>query len=195
MARMAGDFPQRSFEQLFSRRDAVPGGGAGRDAGSGMRSKHRPARSRNGTMCSITSSSFLQSINCAMAKWPTGTTRRAFRIWISSSIQEEQLRTSSGAGTQSPPLSFFRENIGRPPRNKSSSERWLHSFRKILRTSGKAFCQQCAQKAFAKRVLGAGACPMSITSLTTAPPETGVDCMRGQRRHRRRPATWSSSRV
>ena len=30
---------------------------------------------------------------------------------------------------------------------------------------------------------GPGAWPINITSLRTAPPETGVDCMRGQRRH------------
>ena len=48
---------------------------------------------------------------------------------------------------------FFPGNIGRLPRNKSSSERRLHSFRKILRTSGIAFCRQCAQMAFAKQVL------------------------------------------
>ena len=41
----------------------------------------------------------------------------------------------------------------------------------------------CAKGRSSTGSLGPGACPISITSLTIAPPETGVDCMRGHRRH------------
>src|SRR6266704_3154434 len=36
---------------------------------------------------------------------------------------------------------------------------------------------------------GPGACPINITSLTTAPPDTGADLIRGQRRQRTNRAT------
>src|ERR1700758_1608826 len=42
----------------------------------------------------------------------------------------------------------------------------------------------CANGRFNVGSRGPGACPMIITSLTIAPPETGVDFMRGQRRQR-----------
>jgi len=47
----------------------------------------------------------------------------------------------------------------------------------------------CANGRFKVGSRGPGACPMIITLLTTAPPETGADCMRGQRRHLSRRAT------
>jgi hypothetical protein len=42
---------------------------------------------------------------------------------------------------------------------------------------------------------GPGACPITNTSLTTAPPETGVDFIRGQRRHLSNRATWLWSKA
>src|SRR5206468_5058908 len=53
----------------------------------------------------------------------------------------------------------------------------------------------CANGRFNVGSRGPGACPMIITSLTTAPPETGTDCMRGQRRHLRSAVTCCSSFV
>src|SRR5262249_37302260 len=40
---------------------------------------------------------------------------------------------------------FSQENSGRRPRNRSSTEPLLRPFRKIVRTNGRVFCQQCAQ--------------------------------------------------
>src|SRR5437879_7806583 len=46
----------------------------------------------------MTVSSFSQSINCMMARRPTGMTSRGRKISNSEFIQSEQLRSSSGAG-------------------------------------------------------------------------------------------------
>ena len=42
---------------------------------------------------------------------------------------------------------------------------------------------------------GPGACPIIIILLTTAPPDTGADFIRGQRRHRSRRATCRSNAI
>jgi len=52
----------------------------------------------------------------------------------------------------------------------------------------------CANGRFKVGSRGPGAWPMIITLLAIAPPETGVDCMRGQRRQRSSAFTCSSSR-
>src|ERR1051325_2521890 len=51
----------------------------------------------------------------------------------------------------------------------------------------------CAKGRFNVGSRGPGACPIIITLLTIAPPETGVDCMRGQRLHCRSIRTCLSS--
>src|SRR4029077_6236970 len=53
----------------------------------------------------------------------------------------------------------------------------------------------CANGRFNLGSRGPGACPMIITSLTIGPPDTGVDFMRGQRRHFRSALTCCSSLI
>src|SRR5260370_37066472 len=70
--------------------------------GSGIRSKVCPAR-RTRNLRPIPLSNFVHSMNCAIAKRPTGIMRRGRKLLISSFIHEEQFRISSGAGTRSVP--------------------------------------------------------------------------------------------
>lgn len=144
----------------------------------------------------ITSSNFAQSMNCRIASRPTGIMRRGRKIRISSSIHNAQLRISSGAGTRSVPPEFL------PGKQRQTAAKYIFD-----RTAASSIPQNCSNQR--KSVLpavcangrfnvgsrGPGACPMIITSLTTAPPETGVDCIRGQRRHFRSTATCCSSFV
>src|SRR5215467_12969166 len=51
----------------------------------------------------------------------------------------------------------------------------------------------CANGRFNVGSRGPGACPIIITPLMIGPPETGVERMRGQRRHRSNAATYLSS--
>ena len=93
--------PSNSFPGAILCQGDAPDG-----CGSGITSKRCPSRSTP-NLRPITFSNFAQSINRMIASRPTGITRRGRRISISSSIHEEQLRISSGAGTRSVPPEFF----------------------------------------------------------------------------------------
>jgi hypothetical protein len=157
--------------------------------GNGIRSKLSPPRlTRNERPMTV--SSFLQPINCIMASRPTGIISRGRRISNSAFIQAEQLRISSGAGTRSLPPGAL------PGKQRMTAAKWI-----CERIVGSSRPQNSSNQR--KRVLPAvcangrfkvgsrtpGACPMTITLLTMAPPETGGGITRGQRRQRRRRAT------
>jgi len=178
---------------------ALPGeilcqGDAPEGCGNGIKSKWWSAwRIRN--LRPITNSNFAQSINCTIASRPTGMMRRGCRMRISSSIHREQLRISSGAGTRSVPPEFF------PGKQRQTAAKYI--FDRTVASSIPQNCSNqrksvlpavCANGRFNVGSRGPGACPMIITSLTIAPPDTDVDCMRGQRRQRRSAYRCLSSR-
>src|SRR5438552_589677 len=97
----------RAILRIAFSNNCFPGGILGQGeapdgCGNGMRSKGYSAR-RARNLRPITCSNFAHSMNCAIASRPTGIIRCGFKILISSSIQDEQLRISSGAGTRSVP--------------------------------------------------------------------------------------------
>ena len=169
-------------------------GDAPEGCGNGIKSKWWSAwRIRN--LRPITNSNFAQSINCTIASRPTGMMRRGCRMRISSSIHREQLRISSGAGTRSVPPELF------PGKQRQTAAKYI--FDRTVASSIPQNCSNqrksvlpavCANGRFNVGSRGPGACPMIITSLTIAPPDTDVDCMRGQRRQRRSAFTCLSSR-
>src|SRR5215471_9425614 len=102
--------------------------------------------------------------------------KRGCKILISSFIHEEHLRISSGAGTRSVPLADF------PGKQRQTAAKKIFE-----RNSASVIPQNCSNQRnnvcpavwangrFKVGSRGPGACTMIITSLTTAPPETGVD--------------------
>lgn len=135
-------------------------------------------------------------MNCTIASRPTGMMRRGRKIRISSSIHDEQLRISSGDGTRSVPPEFF------PGKHRQTAAKYIFD-----RTAASFIPQNssnqrksvlpavCANGRCKTGSLGPGACPTIITSLAIAPPETGVDFIRGQRRHLSSTVTCLLSRV
>lgn len=157
--------------------------------GRGMKSNFTPLWSRTNFRL-ITSSSFSNAMNCAMASLPTGMTRRGRRIWNSSFIQDEQFRISSGAGTRSLPPGAF------PGKQRHTAAKYTSDLKEasfnpqnssIHRKSVLPAVQANGLPRTGSRT--PGACPTSITLLRTAPPETGGGSMRGQRRHCTKRAT------
>jgi len=141
-------------------------------------------------------SAFCNGINCSIASLPTGMTSAGLRISNSPSSQPAQFFHFLGRwqrGRRRSPS--FPENNGTPPPCKSSTETRPSSIPAASwNQRNSVFSRRPRRKAApATGSLSPGACPTSMTRLTTAPPLTTGLPICGQRPHSRSRFTCRAS--
>ena len=151
--------------------------------GNAITSKEYPARLAL-NLWPMSLSSFCNGRNCAIASLPTGITSFGRKISCSCLSQAEQLSTSCGEGTRSPPVGFLPGKhrhtaaIYMEARNCSSliPAAWLNQRKSVLPA-----VQANGRPSFGS--LSPGACPTSIILLPTGPPLTTGGYICGHIRH------------
>ncbi len=175
------------FERAFGK--SRPGGilcqgDAPDGCGKGITSKRCPARATR-NFRPITSSNLSQSMNCVIASRPTGMMRRGCK---NLNLIVHPRRAVANLVRRRNPISAAGIFSGKTPADRReinfrSNGGLVHSA-EFFEPPKKRFASGVCKRSLQSRFPGPGAWPMTMTSLTIAPPETGVDFMRGQRRQR-----------